>query len=762
MGWEPKMIAPYQSGLSKYFKPWLIGQDAFADLEDAYVWRGSIRKREGYSLLVALPAADKPVQGLKNWVNPSTLNESLVAFSQTLSYLYNTSTLIFNNISFLTFGGPGRTNPGTAFLWTNTVNDFFWASNYAGSLWVTNNLTADHIRYWDGTPGVLGASGGWSIHQPVINGTTRLNAALIILPYKGRLVVLNTTEDTQLFPTRARWSQIGTPYTGNSAGVTITNITAANPAVVSVAVTTSFTVGQKAGVLNVVGSMGPLLNFNQYNISAINPGVSVTIDVSTVGLAYTSRGTLYGTGSTSAPAPFSIDVFGWRDDIPGRGGFVDADTSQRIVSAEIVKDTLIVFFTRSTWRLRYTGNEILPFIWERLNTQYGAESTYSNIAFDEAALAFSRFGWIGADTNDAARIDEEIPDDSFSIGATATFTGLSHVQGIRDFYRQIAYWTFQTMENSDLNLPNQIYSYNYLDKKWAIFNPSGEGSPTAAPNIRVFGYFHTLADSTWSTFSIAPKHNWSSFNSPDSTWSKYGTGANADFPYIVGGDQNGNVYTMFEFSDPDVTDNGTNFDYSIFTKRFNPYLEEGQKAKLGYVDLYVTSAPGASLTLNHFIDDESGPITTKTVNLYDQEDIFITAVSLGATTTFTTQEFHNLQVNQNVTITGLIGSYSLQTIFNNQTFIVSAVPTSTTFTVAVNTSSAVFSYTSSGKIWTNVTDDFNSDASYVRVFLGAIGRIHQLELTLNTQQLADPVSGTAQLELQGMVLWWRKEGRIRR
>lgn len=757
MSWEPKMIAPYQSGLSKYFKPWLIGNDAFADLEDAYVWRGNVRKREGYALLVALPASDKPVQGLKNWVNPTSLQESLVAFSKTKSYLYNTSTLVFNDITFYAFGGPGQTNPNQAFSFTGGDNDFFWASNYAGSLWVTNNVEADHINFWNGT-----TAGGWSIHRPIVNGTTTLDRALIILPYKGRLVVLNTRETNQNFPSRARWSQIGTPYSGNSAGVTITNITAANPAVVSVAVTTSFTVGQKAGILNVTGSMGPLLNFNQYTITAINPGVSVTLSVDTTGLAYGGGGTLYGTGTTSPPSPWAIDVFGWRDDIPGKGGFVDADTSQQIVSAEIVKDTLVVFFQRSTWRLRYTGNEILPFIWERLNTQFGAESTYSNIAFDEVALAYSRFGWIGADTNSAARIDEEIPDDSFSIGTTAAFTGLTHVQGIRDFYRQIAYWTFQTIENSSNNLPNQIYSYNYLDKKWAIFNPGGESDPTATPNIRVFGYFHTLADSTWSTFNQSPQDNWSNFNSPDSIWSQFGTGANADFPYIVGGDQNGNVYTMFEFSHPDVTDNGTNFNYRVLTKRFNPYIEEGHKAKLGYVDLYVTTAAGASLTINHYIDDEPNPITTKIVPLYDQEDIFITAVSLGATTTFTTQEFHNLQINQYVTIAGLIGSSALQTTFNNQTFQVSAIPTATTFTVAVNTSSSVFSYTSSGKVWTNVTDEYNSDPTYVRIFLGAIGRIHQLELTLNTQQLADPVSGTAQLELQGMVLWWRKEGRIRR
>ena len=51
------------------------------------------------------------------------------------------------------------------------------------------------------------------------------------------------------------------------------------------------------------------------------------------------------------------------------GGYIDASTEEQIVSAEFIKDRLIVYFERSTWELAYTGNEVLPFVWQKINTE---------------------------------------------------------------------------------------------------------------------------------------------------------------------------------------------------------------------------------------------------------------------------------------------------------------------------------------------------------------------------------------------------------
>ncbi len=40
-------IGPYESGLVKAVKPWLLPEDSFSRLRNAYVWRGRVKKRVG-------------------------------------------------------------------------------------------------------------------------------------------------------------------------------------------------------------------------------------------------------------------------------------------------------------------------------------------------------------------------------------------------------------------------------------------------------------------------------------------------------------------------------------------------------------------------------------------------------------------------------------------------------------------------------------------------------------------------------------------
>jgi hypothetical protein len=132
MTYEPKLISPFtNSGLKKFFKPFIIGSTAFPEITDAYAWRGSVRKREGFNLLGTQPTS--PVQGLRNWINPATLGFSLITFSQTKSYFFNALSSTFTDITQLSSGA-------TTFSFGNGPNDYFLASNYQVSLWVTNGL----------------------------------------------------------------------------------------------------------------------------------------------------------------------------------------------------------------------------------------------------------------------------------------------------------------------------------------------------------------------------------------------------------------------------------------------------------------------------------------------------------------------------------------------------------------------------------------------------------------------------------------------
>jgi len=52
-------------------------------------------------------------------------------------------------------------------------------------------------------------------------------------------------------------------------------------------------------------------------------------------------------------------------------GWTDAPTTEAIISVGFIKDRLIVYFETSTYELAATGNGVLPFIWQKLNTEFG-------------------------------------------------------------------------------------------------------------------------------------------------------------------------------------------------------------------------------------------------------------------------------------------------------------------------------------------------------------------------------------------------------
>lgn len=482
------------------------------------------------------------IQSLVTNLIPTSLDEQLWAMTRRLASIFNNTTTSFDTWDDYLGLVPSDPPGPYPLRFTGGEENPFWFCNYADSMWVTNNINA--IHYYQVT---AGAGPSWNGHTPVVNlgSGAVLTTALIILPYKGRLLVLNTTENGVVHRNRARFSQVGTPYT---AGV---------PA---------------------------------------------------------------GAPPTRPPANFTtLDPAAWHDDVPGRGGYIDADTSEAIVSAAIVSDTLMVFFERSTWRLRYTGNQVLPFVWERVDLQYGSEATFSTVVVENTAFAFSRFGFIAGTPNEVARIDREIPELSYQIetGALTAAGQLSQVQATRDLYKRFIYWTYPPAETNDV-ANNRVVAYNYDDKSWQIFKQA----------IRCFGRYKTFVDRTWAGTTTP----WSEQNYP---WN-YG-GLQSNFPEIVGGTRNGTVVKLYNKTTT-TKDNDTRFNFDIATKRFTPYMDQGKKCRLEYVDLYVTNSPEGEITLEHYVDDmdTSPPAITRTVSTSSSKftDGKYTRVFLGATSAF--------------------------------------------------------------------------------------------------------------------------------
>lgn len=227
----------------------------------------------------------------------------------------------------------------------------------------------------------------------------------------------------------------------------------------------------------------------------------------------------------------TVAATSWIDGPVGSGGYVDAPTSEAIVSSEFVQNRLIVGFERSTWELVYTGNEVLPFVWQQINTELGCESTFSQVAFDEGIVGIGNRGIHFANPNGVKRIDEKIPDEIGEINNL--LQGAERVYGIRDYSREIVMWTF-TQFSATGTFPNRNLIYNYRNNTFANFNNY----------FTCFGYYQKAAGLTWATLPYA---NWIEWTEP------WNAGVSqARFPLIIAGNQHGFTH-LFESNNNDAS-----------------------------------------------------------------------------------------------------------------------------------------------------------------------------------------------------------------
>ena len=226
---------------------------------------------------------------------------------------------------------------------------------------------------------------------------------------------------------------------------------------------------------------GRLVAFNVTQAGSQGGVYTNRIRWSAIGTPFTRT---YGTNGPQNNVVLNINATAWRDDIRGQGGFLDIPTSEDIVSVGFVRDNLVIYCERSTWQLRYTGRSIAPFQIEKVNSELGAESTFSTVQFDTSLLGVGDKGIVECDSFKSQRIDVKIPDLVFSFSNSNN--GIMRVHGIRDFVSKLAYFTYPSEESLG-TYPDSVLVYNYENDSWAIFKDS----------FTCFGQFQLLAERTW-------------------------------------------------------------------------------------------------------------------------------------------------------------------------------------------------------------------------------------------------------------------------
>ncbi len=227
---------------------------------------------------------------------------------------------------------------------------------------------------------------------------------------------------------------------------------------------------------------------------------------------YSQNGTPYYTASFSGDVVSASTVFrpilvpdnqtatanAYFEDQTGFGGFISAGIDQEITTSESNEDVLIVGFTRLQSRLVYTGNDVLPFNFFTINSEYGSSSTFSSINMDKGVISRGSRGYIITSQVACERIDPEIPDQTFEIKLTQN--GAQRICAQRDFINEWIFFTYPSNQQ-DYKFPNQTLFYNYRDNSWAIFNEA----------YTTYGLFRVQTGFTWATL---PYNSWSAWNDP--------------------------------------------------------------------------------------------------------------------------------------------------------------------------------------------------------------------------------------------------------
>jgi len=506
-GYTPLYIKGMETGLVQERQDFILPDDAYPILENAYIWREKIKRKLGCQTLGRLRR---------------TFTASSLGLSQASVWTINT--LYSTLVPPITVTSSAEIEPGSVVITIQAGPDIVFTDQGNGTLTSPTAMNSGTINYITGVITLTHTAGG--AFATVVN--FNYFPGLPVMGLRSRELNNINNEQTVAFDQTyayifaGGWQEFipGTTWTGtdynffwttnywvgdgnqkifwatNFSGITGDPIRYTNGTAWA---NFSPQINAAGDTLNQCLAMlpfrGRLVTFNTLE----GPNLATSV-------RYTNRIRWAAIGN-----PFTVAVPGlvtvvspnaWRDDIRGKGGFLDIPTSEDIISVGFVRDNLVIYCERSTWQLRYTGRSISPFQIEKVNSELGAESTFSAVQFDTSLVGIGDKGIVECDSYKSERIDIKIPDLVFQFSNDGQ--GPQRVYGIRNFISRLAYWVYPYSPTGAV-FPNRRLVYNYENDSWAIFTDS----------------FTALG-----TYQPQGSDRWLDFTEPTDTW------ANSNFPWV--------------------------------------------------------------------------------------------------------------------------------------------------------------------------------------------------------------------------------------
>lgn len=487
MAYDRFLIAPIKSGLITEIQAWQIPEDAYTRLNNAYIFKGIVRKRFGSTLMgSASPLTSRLRINIGTTDGNGDLGDGATTAVPGSRFLpgqaFSIGTEVFTvpstgtPITLLSTTGVATTATfDTTDGWyqfegaaPNTDVFYFPADPVMGISHYEENKVESNTQYafdrqfiykydgcaWerdDAGSVVLHGSDSQFVWARNWTGIELDDIALFITNFNATIGAVGANDDPMYSLQNGTWSSFKPVF----------NVVGNVP----------------KGYVNSARIILPfknrllLLNTIEYDVDgAVNEEHVNRLRFSHDGVPFPANGAanLATDVSKAWLEPDQEWTVGGTSVVSSGADYLDAPTEEEIVSAEFIKDRLIVYFEASTWEIAYTGNQVQPFQWQKINTELGTLALQSPVPFDKAVLTVGRTGIHGCNGANVAKVNEKVSNLTYDIRITNE--GPERVAGIRDYFTDVIYWSYpdKNANTYSQTFPGKVIIYNYQDDAWGL------------------------------------------------------------------------------------------------------------------------------------------------------------------------------------------------------------------------------------------------------------------------------------------------------
>lgn len=648
-------------------EPWLLPQDAFVTLRNCHLKNGVLQKRKGYSFFAQIchintgtkaPALKTdPVMGIYNYYSAST--EQLMCMDKKRINKYLTDASVSKAITAFADAGGGEVTVTAAahgFI-TNDIVTISGTTSYNGTFnitkvdannfkitdtWVANDatgtgsqeklldLTRHKIRFkhaskntWSPAVGeiVEGATSGayGEVEEVIVDtGTMAGNDANGTIIFVNGSITGTFDEDGEDLFERGTGANI----VGESDGVgTDDEFTGDN--------TNFFWVEGWDAVTYFTNNNDVIRKYNGTNLSRLHIDLDVEggpdNDVTRCRLIFVFHSRMVIFDTTEKGITYNDrarwceinNIKTWPET-----NRTDADIDEGIIGIDLIGKELIVFFERSVYKFSYTGDPDVPFRWDRIDSVEGCYAQMSLVAFSDEIFGVGPTRLVGTDGRETYGIDKKIPD--FMLSWVQNSVAYSYGLVIEEERQAvISYASMGASAHADGNIyPDSLLVLNYEDNSFS----------TDSIPVHTLGYSALESDVTWGDVDDA----WG-----DIDWSWGDKSLQAGYPTTLMGSHDGKVYQLNNTG----ADDGSDIEFEAVSGQWNPYIKEGRKAVLGWIDFLVDVGANVTFDVLSYINTDATAIQTETVTctaVEGSDDMALHRVYVGAE-----GRFHQIKLTNN-------------------------------------------------------------------------------------------------------------------